>query len=761
MADGYRFPPQNAGNYYYQQHTQSHHQRHSVRSGTPPNNTRSAFSTETPSPSRSPDLLSPGQNLYGMFNQGHQQGQHGRLAMMYNYQHQNSRHQQHHPGLQQEHNGQSINGSILGHDSSYSSGVLSHSTPTFTPSTLQSAAATRGGQAQQINEHWAEQLKLYKESERAHAAMVEQHAPNYYARTKAVENRIFASTSQDRETEDRRRASKTDGMGRRQDWHGMDLSGQGLRVLAAPLFSGYAFLTEIYLSSNKISQLPDSIGNLRQLRHLDASNNQLTELPPELSMCVYLKNLLLFDNNIQTLPSELGSLYQLEMLGIEGNPLEPTMKHEIMERGTKALIHLLREQAPVPLAPPVRPMLCIQDDASAASQDYFKVFSYNILCDNYVNIQQYPYTPLGALAWDYRKELILQEIQAHDPDIVCLQEVNKDSFEDFFMVKLDYSDYKGIFWPKTRANTMSEKDAKVADGCATFYKERKYTLLDKQLVDFANIAIHRPDMKNQPDIFNRVMTRDDIAVVTFLEDRLTGARVIVVNTHIFWNPAFADVKLIQIAILMEHMSKLVEKYVRWPAHKDKRSKVVDDSANPEAPLDPVEYTGSSQLPLILCTDLNSTPDSSVYELLSKGRVEPDHPELGSYQYGHFTRDGIQHPFSLRSAYSLLNGTPNALTFTNYTPGFTGMIDHIWYSTHSLEVTALLGPVDPEYMKRVPGFPNYHFPSDHLSLLAEFSIKGRKEKKGPPEANSGAQRNDRRNQSRDPEAASPQNDPVLK
>ncbi|KFY03250.1 hypothetical protein O988_01601, partial [Pseudogymnoascus sp. VKM F-3808] len=60
--------------------------------------------------------------------------------------------------------------------------------------------------------------------------------------------------------------------------------------------------------------------------------NQLSDLPPELGM---------------TLPNELGSLYHLEMLGIEGNPLEVGLKREIMENGTKALVLHLRETAPV------------------------------------------------------------------------------------------------------------------------------------------------------------------------------------------------------------------------------------------------------------------------------------------------------------------------------------------------------------------------------------------------------------------------------
>src|SRR6187402_703536 len=99
MADGYRFPQQSAGSYYYPQHTQPHHPRSQIiRNGTPPNNIRSVFNPDTPSPSRSPDSHSPAQSLYGMFNQTHQQGQHGRvngapgrgMPMMYNFQqHQN------------------------------------------------------------------------------------------------------------------------------------------------------------------------------------------------------------------------------------------------------------------------------------------------------------------------------------------------------------------------------------------------------------------------------------------------------------------------------------------------------------------------------------------------------------------------------------------------------------------------------------------------------------------------------------------------
>lgn len=275
--------------------------------------------------------------------------------MLYNFPQTHNHHPsqpQHHHGLQHDHGMSNANG--LGHHSSYASGVLSNSS-SFNPNALQNGHSSggRGGQGPQ-NEMWQEQLRMYKEAERAHSAMTDQQQPHYYARLKASENRGIggpppstARSQADNENNmvDRRRPWAIEKENSRQDWHNMDMSGQGLRNLAPELFR-YQFLNELYIASNKLTRLPNAIGELRQLRHLDASYNQISDLPPELGMCTYLKQLLLFQNNIQQLPFELGSLHQLEVLGIEGNPLEPEVKQEIMEKGTKSLVNALREGAP-------------------------------------------------------------------------------------------------------------------------------------------------------------------------------------------------------------------------------------------------------------------------------------------------------------------------------------------------------------------------------------------------------------------------------
>ncbi|KAI9681477.1 MAG: Glucose-repressible alcohol dehydrogenase transcriptional effector [Caeruleum heppii] len=756
MADGsYRFQP--AGHQFFYPGSQSnHHQRHLPRSGSPVNNGRVGFANGTPSPSRSPVQQSPAHNLFGMYSQGHQQGQHPMMnggpanrgyAMPMNlahkYQTQQNHHQQQQPGHhlhQQQQDGTVQGQSSIGHQHTFSSGAVTNATPHFGSNQLQNGTNGNGqGGHGKFSEHWQQQLQLAQESRQA-------SSPHHYARANAHVNKgvtsgIINGQRKDTDPEDRNRATNNK-ENRRQDWMSLDFGGQGCRALSPALFN-YTFLDKLYLNYNRLGRLPAALGRLRGLSHLDISNNQLSELPPEIGMLVNLKTLLLFDNNLHSLPYEMGSLYQLETLGVEGNPLEEEMKSEIMQNGTKALITHLRENAPVTLPPSQRDWIVLDDSASstAPAPEKCSVLTYNTLCDKYATHAQYGYTPSLALSWNYRREIILQEVREQNADIVCLQEIDMDSFNEYFRSNLAYNDYKGVFWPKSRARTMAEKEAKLVDGCATFYKGSKYILLDKQLIDFANTAINRPDMRGEHDIFNRVMPRDNIAVVTFFENRETGSRVIVVNAHIFWDPAYRDVKLVQVAILMEQISKLSEKYARWPACTDKTAfKLSDDIEESDVPRVPtpepapsLEYSTGSQIPLVICGDFNSTADSGVYDLLAHGTLPNTHADLTDRVYGNFTRDGMTHPFSLKSSYAAVG----ELSFTNYTPGFTGVIDYIWYSTNALQVTGLLGEVDKEYLQRVPGFPNYHFPSDHLALLAEFVVKGRKEKRGKTEVDFGA------------------------
>lgn len=342
--------------------------------------------------------------------------------------------------------------------------------------------------------------------------------------------------------------------------------------------------------------------------------------------------------------------------------------------------------------------------------------------------------------------MILDELRRRDPDIMCLQEVDQENYNEFFRPLLAENGYRAYYIPKSRAKTMAEREAKIVDGCMTCWKNDKYVLLDKQHIDLGYTAINRPDMKGEHEIFNRVMPRDNIAIVTFLEHRQSGARLIVVNTHLHWDPAYNDVKLVQSAILLDQVQKIAEAYTKHPPCKDKAlfrysnmdSPDGEEPAPAPAPSPSKEYSSAVHIPLLICGDFNSLLDSGVYQLFASGAVQSNHPDFEGRSYGDFSKHGMQHPFNLKSAY----GNMGELPFTNYTPNFAGVISYIWYTPSALQVTSLLGPIDEEYISRVPGFPNAHFPSDHVPLMSEFVAKQKKERQ-VTEVDFGPQKSDRR------------------
>lgn len=211
------------------------------------------------------------------------------------------------------------------------------------------------------------------------------------------------------------------------------------------------------------------------------------------------------------------------------------------------------------------------------------------------------------------------------------------------------------------------------------------------------------------------MTKDNITVIALLEHKETQNRLVVSNSHIYWDPLFRDVKLVQVAMLLDELDKLS---TQW-AHLPQPSSGTSSSGSSNG--------SSGKLPTLILGDFNSERNSGVYEFLVKGSVASDHEDFMNHNYGNYTSSseggagGPSHKLSLRSAYSGEKEIP----FTNFTPSYAEVIDFIFYSSNSLSVLGLLGGVEKEYMSRVVGFPNAHFPSDHVPILAEFKFQAQK------------------------------------
>ena len=77
--------------------------------------------------------------------------------------------------------------------------------------------------------------------------------------------------------------------------------------------------TEINLSRANLTEVPEQLRKVKQLRKLDLSHNRLTILPEFLGQLTHLEYLDVSDNNLTTLPDSLLSLRSLEALFLHGN----------------------------------------------------------------------------------------------------------------------------------------------------------------------------------------------------------------------------------------------------------------------------------------------------------------------------------------------------------------------------------------------------------------------------------------------------------
>jgi len=102
-------------------------------------------------------------------------------------------------------------------------------------------------------------------------------------------------------------------------------------------------LRQLHLSSNQLITLPDWLGNLTQLENLSLGGNQLTTVPESLRQFTQLQLLDLSNNELTTLPDWLGNLTQLQNLTLGGNQLT-TLPESMGQLSKLSLLHLNENQ---------------------------------------------------------------------------------------------------------------------------------------------------------------------------------------------------------------------------------------------------------------------------------------------------------------------------------------------------------------------------------------------------------------------------------
>ncbi|XP_075475483.1 carbon catabolite repressor protein 4 homolog 1-like [Primulina tabacum] len=356
-------------------------------------------------------------------------------------------------------------------------------------------------------------------------------------------------------------------------------------------------------------------------------------------------------------------------------------------------------------------------DSRISSAGTFSLLSYNILSDVYATSELYSYCPSWALSWTYRRQNVFREIIGYHADIVCLQEVQSDHFEEFFAPELDKHGYQALF--KRKTTEVFNGNINTLDGCATFFRRDRFSHVKKYEVEFNKAAQSLTDAlvpsAQKKNALSRLV-KDNVALILVLEAKFgnqgidnPGKRqlVCVANTHVNVHQELKDVRLWQVHTLLKGLEKIA---------------------------------ASADIPMLVCGDFNSIPGSAPHSLLAMGKVDPLHPELAVDPLGILRPAAkLTHQLPLVSAYSSfarvgvglgleqrrrMDPATNEPLFTNCTRDFIGTHDYIFYSADSLSVESLLELLDEDSLRKDAALPSPEWSSDHIALLAEFRCKPR-------------------------------------
>lgn len=277
----------------------------------------------------------------------------------------------------------------------------------------------------------------------------------------------------------------------------------------------------------------------------------------------------------------------------------------------------------------------IQDN----DEDTIRVFQWNHLSQTLaVKIDNFMKSAKEVLDWKTRRWRLLEEILIYDPDIVCLQEVDH---YDLLNRALSSIGYSGSFIPKPDSPCIYLSENTGPDGCAIFYKEKKFDLIniEKKILEVWQVQ------SNQVAMMMKLRRKDGYE------------ELCVSTTHL---------KARTGALLSTLRNEQGKDLLQWI-----HSKIGDT-------------------PLILTGDFNAEPHEPVYATMTSNKDIP-----------------------LSSAYPLHYTTWKIRKDGEYKQN----LDYIFHSP-AFNVTATL-QAPTEQQIGPDRLPNLQFPSDHLSLVADF------------------------------------------
>lgn len=332
------------------------------------------------------------------------------------------------------------------------------------------------------------------------------------------------------------------------------------------------------------------------------------------------------------------------------------------------------------------PSVCPFEKRHLLTKEYlkeqqFRFVTYNTLADRYARSDKIPYCPYKYLGINFRKHLILRELKGYHADIICLQEVDSNVYDNFLKPELLKCGYKSCFHRKGNV---------IPEGLVCAFLADRYSLIESMQIVFKDVIMTKKMfdypkslLRQNPEMRELFLQQKTSLQTTILKDQTTNKIIIVCNTHLFYHPEAPHIRLMQINMAvthLEHMKRLTEK-----------------------------ETGCD-ISAILCGDFNSHSKTSLHVYLNDGDISCyDETCLKISPSG---QCNFQNNIQFKNAC----GFPK---YTNYTEDFKGCLDYIYIQADKFDVEQVI-PLPPnEELEKYIGIPNQVYPSDHLALVVDL------------------------------------------
>lgn len=197
-----------------------------------------------------------------------------------------------------------------------------------------------------------------------------------------------------------------------------------------------------------------------------------------------------------------------------------------------------------------REFLQIPGQLNRDDQFSLKIMSYNMLAQGLVRRTLFPSSG-GALKWEWRSSVLLDEIKHYNPDILCLQELDNLQFKTFWKAAFQNLGYTSNFYSSSTKT----------HGVCIVYKKEYFTCPHQSFINYDQEI-------NMETVIPRARTSTgNIGLISYLEFKqevrdkypyLTKNGVLIGTTHLFWHPFGTYERTRQTYLLMYKFQSFVK-----------------------------------------------------------------------------------------------------------------------------------------------------------------------------------------------------------